>query len=72
MSLDYHAACIASIGESPFAQLAGPGMAVLSLLSEAQELLRANGTGSPLDTEAWHKIDQAKAVIIHYELGLKA
>jgi hypothetical protein len=66
MSLDDHAAFIASIDESPFAQLTGPGMVLLSLLSDAQDLL---DRGNPATAAAL--IDRAKAVIIHYKLGLK-
>jgi hypothetical protein len=60
-------AFIASVDASITKQVAGPGMVVMSLLSDAQEHM-AHGD---LD-EARQTINRAKYLISHYRLGLNA
>jgi hypothetical protein len=59
------AALIAHCERDPIARLAGPGMVVLSLLSDAQEVLERDNVAM-----ASAMIDRAKALLIHYRLGL--
>lgn len=67
MNINEHTTFLASVERSPVTRIAGPGMVALSLLSDAQELIERGNT-----TTVATLIDQAKAVIIQYRLGLKA
>lgn len=60
-----HQALIDAVTNHPLFAVAGPGMTVLSMLSDAQELL---GPAHP----AHHLIDQAKILMIHFRLGIPA
>lgn len=59
-------AALAHIEQSPEFQLGGPGLFILSTLSDVQELLEASG----LAADAARLINEVKRLIVHYQLGI--